>query len=63
MACALFGLYAGLVIGYFTDYFTSNAHEPTQNLAKACKSGAAINIIQGLALGYLSCVIPIIAIV
>jgi H(+)-translocating pyrophosphatase len=62
MACALIGLYAGLVIGYFTDYFTSNAHSPTQNLSKACKSGAAINIIQGLALGYLSCIIPIIAI-
>jgi Na+/H+-translocating membrane pyrophosphatase len=33
---------------------------PCQHLAKSCKSGAAINIIQGLALGYYSCVIPII---
>jgi H(+)-translocating pyrophosphatase len=62
MLCALVGLYAGLIIGYFTDYFTSNANQPTKDLAKACKSGAAINIIQGLALGYLSCIIPIIAI-
>lgn len=62
MTCALVGLVAGLIIGYFTDYFTSNAHTPTQELAKACKSGAAINIIQGLALGYLSCIIPILAI-
>ena len=61
-ACALSGLIAGLIIGYFTDYYTSNSHEPTQSLSEACKSGAAINIIQGLALGYLSCIIPILAI-
>lgn len=62
MACAICGLCCGLVIGYLTDYFTSNAHAPCQELSEACKSGAAINIIQGLALGYLSCVIPIISI-
>lgn len=62
MTCALVGLYAGLTIGYLTDYYTSNAHEPCQYLAVSCKSGAAINIIQGLALGYLSCIIPILAI-
>jgi H(+)-translocating pyrophosphatase len=62
MICVLSGLWSGMIIGYFTDYFTSNAHGPTQKLATACKSGAAINIIHGLALGYLSCIIPIIAI-
>jgi inorganic pyrophosphatase len=62
MTCALVGLYAGLIIGYFTDYFTSNSHAPCQHLAQACTSGAAINIIHGLALGYLSCIIPILAI-
>jgi len=60
MICALIGLISGLIIGMFTDYFTSNSHTPVQNLAKACKSGAAINIIHGLALGYMSCVVPII---
>jgi inorganic pyrophosphatase len=62
LVCALAGLYSGLIIGWFTDYFTSNAHAPTQYLAQACKQGAAINIIQGLALGYLSCIIPILCI-
>ena len=62
MICALSGLVAGLIIGYFTDYYTSNAHSPTQELTQACISGAAINIIQGLALGYMSCVIPVISI-
>ncbi len=62
MICAMSGLVAGFIIGYFTDYYTSNEHEPTKELAQACIDGAAINIIQGLALGYLSCIIPIIAI-
>lgn len=58
----MFGLVCGLLIGYFTDYYTSNANQPVQDLAQACKSGAAINIIHGLALGYLSCIIPILSI-
>jgi len=61
MVCANTGLVAGLLIGYVTDYYTSHEHEPTRELSKACKSGAAINIIQGLALGYMSCIIPILA--
>jgi len=62
MVCAMAGLVAGFIIGYFTDYYTSNEHTPTRELAEACIDGAAINIIQGLALGYLSVIIPIIAI-
>jgi len=61
MVCALCGLVAGLIIGYLTDYYTSSAHEPTQELSNACRSGAAINIIQGLALGYMSCIVPILS--
>jgi Na+/H+-translocating membrane pyrophosphatase len=61
MVCALAGLWAGLIIGYITDYYTSNAHGPVLKLSRSCKSGAAINIIDGLALGYLSCIIPILA--
>lgn len=60
MICGLLGLWSGMIIGYLTDYFTSTHHAPVQNLAIACKSGAAINIIQGLALGYLSTIIPMI---
>jgi len=62
MICAMLGLVAGMCIGYFTDVFTSNEYAPTQELARSCIQGAAINIIQGLALGYLSTIIPIICI-
>jgi H+-translocating diphosphatase len=59
--CVAMGLISGLIIGYSTDYYTSNAHAPVQEMAQACKAGPAINIIYGLALGYNSTVIPVIA--
>ena len=62
MACAILGLVSGLMIGGFTDYYTSNEYGPTQELARSCIQGSAINIIQGLALGYLSTIIPIMSI-
>jgi len=57
--CVMFGLWSGMIIGFITEYYTSNAYEPTKELARACEKGAAPNIILGLALGYLSCVVPI----
>merc|ERR1719195_1444274 len=57
--CIILGLWSGLLIGLSTEYFTSNVYSPTQELAEACLYDAATNIIKGLALGYLSNVIPI----
>lgn len=56
------GLIAGFLIGMSTDYYTSHAHRPVRETAKSCTSGAAINVIYGLALGYVSTIIPIILI-
>ena len=61
-ACIIFGLWSGMVIGFTTEYYTSNNYGPTLYLAKSCENGPAPNIIQGLALGYNSCIIPILAI-
>ena len=55
----MFGLWSGMIIGVITEYYTNNAYNPTKALAEACTKGAAPNIILGLALGYMSCVIPI----
>ena len=48
------GCVGGLIIGLVTEYFTSHSFVPTRELASACKFGTAVNIIQGLALGYKS---------
>lgn len=60
--CILFGLWSGMIIGYVTEYYTSNVWSPTLRLYKSCRQGAAPNIIHGLALGYASCVVPIFCI-
>jgi Na+/H+-translocating membrane pyrophosphatase len=57
--CIMMGLWSGMIIGFITEYYTSNAYAPTKKLAEACKNGPAPNIILGLALGYMSCVVPI----
>jgi inorganic pyrophosphatase len=49
-----------LIIGYITEYYTSYAYVPTQDVAYSCETGAATNIIYGLALGYLSTIVPVI---
>lgn len=60
--CVGIGLWAGLIIGYITEYFTSNAYRPVQDVADSCRTGAATNVIFGLALGYKSVIVPIFAI-
>lgn len=54
------GLISGFFIGLSTDFYTSNAHKPVKEMAQSCTGGAAINIIFGLALGYLSTIVPIL---
>ncbi|KAG2609805.1 hypothetical protein PVAP13_4KG090000 [Panicum virgatum] len=60
--CVAIGLWAGLIIGFVTEYYTSNAYSPVQDVADSCRTGAATNVIFGLALGYKSVIIPIFAI-
>lgn len=54
------GLISGFLIGISTDYYTSKAHHPVREMAFACSKGPSINIIYGLALGYLSTIIPVV---
>ena len=57
------GLVAGNVIGYFTEYYTSDNYAPTKALAAEAQTGPATLIIQGHALGMLSTLIPVITVV
>ena len=60
--CFFSGLLAGLAVGLLTEYYTSDQYKPVQDIAKSCETGAATNIIFGLALGYKSTVLPYAAI-
>merc|ERR1719198_1599799 len=53
------GLWSGLIIGYTTEYYTSHSYNPVRNIAKTQKTSAATGIIYGLAVGYLSVIVPI----
>ena len=54
------GLLAGVLIGFFTEYYTSDSYKPTQKLSESSKTGAATIIIDGIALGMRSTAIPVI---
>jgi len=57
------GLIAGTLIGKFTEYYTSDAYRSVKDIAHASDNGgAATNIIQGLAVGMISSVIPVLLI-
>ena len=56
----LSGLVAGILIGFFTEYNTSDGYSPTKNIAKSSETGPATVIISGLSVGMLSTVYPVI---
>lgn len=54
------GLVAGNGIAYATEYYTSYTEKPTQQIALSAQTGAATLIIQGLAVGMMSTVAPVL---
>mmetsp|Transcript_1541 Transcript_1541/g.7013 ORF Transcript_1541/g.7013 Transcript_1541/m.7013 type:complete len:774 (-) Transcript_1541:99-2420(-) len=57
--CIAAGLWGGLIIGFVTEYYTSHSYKPVREVAASCETGAATNIIYGLALGYKSTILPV----
>jgi len=58
----LAGLIAGVLVGESTNYFTSYAFKPTQEISEASTSGAGATIIRGFATGLMSTWPPIVLI-
>jgi K(+)-stimulated pyrophosphate-energized sodium pump len=56
------GLVVNIAIGFITEYYTSNLKKPAQEIAKASQTGAATNIIAGIATGLKSTALPVIVI-
>ncbi len=50
----IIGLLAGVIIGRFSEFFTSTGYKPARVLADTSKTGPATLIIEGIALGMLS---------
>ena len=57
------GLLGGLVIAWFTEYYTSYEHKPTQSIAEQAQTGPATVIIAGISVGMISTWIPIAVVV
>ena len=58
----LSGLVGGCVIGYFTEYYTSDTYRPTRELAQESETGSATIIIGGLSLGMRSTMVSILVV-
>jgi K(+)-stimulated pyrophosphate-energized sodium pump len=58
----LLGLVAGIGIGFSAEYFTSTDYKPTRELAKMNQDGPAIAVTEGMALGMISTLLPVIII-
>ena len=57
---AAMGVISGVVIGFIAEYYTSYDYKPTQKIAHSSKEGAALTITEGMAVGMISCMAPLV---
>ncbi|MCK4687674.1 MAG: sodium-translocating pyrophosphatase [Candidatus Lokiarchaeota archaeon] len=54
--CSIIGLFAGILLGFTSDYFTRADRKPTRRMAEAAQEGDAVVILSGFSYGLLSVV-------
>ncbi len=62
-AAIIVGLITGILIGKVTEYYTSEAYNPTKKIAEQAQTGPATVIIAGMGTGMLSTCWPVLLIV
>ena len=55
------GVTSGIIVGFFSEYYTSNKYNPVKKLAKDSQSGPALTVTGGLSVGMASTAMPVIA--
>jgi len=58
----LVGLTCGVFIGFSTEFFTSDNYTPTRGIASATKTGPATVVLEGLSVGMVSTIPPVIGV-
>lgn len=56
------GLAAGVIIGWATEYYTSQSYRPTKSIAESSETGSATVIIKGIGTGMISTMVPVVTI-
>jgi len=56
------GLFAGGIVGFTSDYFTSGSYKPVKVVASNSRAGPALTILSGFSMGFYSTVAPTVAI-
>ena len=59
-AAIIAGLLSGVLIGRFTEYYTSDTYNPTKHLAASSETGTATLVIDGISLGMMSTIMPVV---
>ncbi|RYG66454.1 sodium-translocating pyrophosphatase [archaeon] len=60
--CLLIGLFAGIAISFWSEYFTSSAYPPTRRIANSGVFGPANVVIEGISVGSYSTIGPVLII-
>ncbi|WP_437626416.1 sodium-translocating pyrophosphatase [Sorangium sp. So ce1151] len=62
-ACGVIGIATGVCVLHVTQYYTEQRHRPVRELAEAARSGSAMAVLRGLAIGLESSVLPLLVVV